>query len=133
MPPQFTTTSRVASLRTYWQASELKQAGLDWHQAVLSRFLTGAALVVARLKADRTFASEAARARAFVQSGAGCRASFARDSPRPAIPLGVRFGPDGNFYVTSYQTNAVLRYQGLSQCEHDPQQGRYWIAQHDGQ
>src|SRR5215831_11602260 len=40
------------SLRIYHQAWELKQAGLDWRQGVLSRFLTGPALAVARLRAD---------------------------------------------------------------------------------
>src|SRR5262249_15119734 len=64
------------SLRTYRQASELKQAGLDWRRAVLSRCLTGPALLVARLKADPSFANEAARVRAFIASGAGCRASY---------------------------------------------------------
>jgi hypothetical protein len=64
------------SLRTYHQASELKQAGLDWRQGVLCRCLTGTALAVARLKADQSFSSEAARVRAFVQSGAGCRATY---------------------------------------------------------
>ena len=64
------------SLRTYPHAWELKQAGLDWRQGVLCRCLTGTALVVARLQADRSFASAAARVRAFVQSGAGCRATY---------------------------------------------------------
>ena len=64
------------SLRTYRQARELKQAGLDWRRAVLSRCLTGPALLVARLKADPSYPSEAARVRAFVQSGAGCRATY---------------------------------------------------------
>src|SRR5262249_13133125 len=64
------------SLRTSRQAWELKQAGLDWRQAVLHRFLTGPALAVARLKANPAYASEAARVRAFVQSGAGCRATY---------------------------------------------------------
>src|SRR5262249_25294772 len=53
------------SLRIYHQAWELKQSGLDWRRAVLSRCLTGPALLVARLKADPSFASEAARVRAF--------------------------------------------------------------------
>jgi hypothetical protein len=64
------------SLRIYVQAAELKQAGLDWRQAVLGRCLRGTALAVAKLKADPSFASEAARVRAFVQSGAGCRATY---------------------------------------------------------
>jgi hypothetical protein len=64
------------SLRTYLQAWELKQAGLDWRQAVLSRYLTGVALVVAKLRANPAFASETERVRAFVASGAGCRATY---------------------------------------------------------
>ena len=64
------------SLRTYRQASELKQAGLDWRRAVLSRCLSGPALVVARLLADPSFPSEAARVRAFIDGGGGCRATY---------------------------------------------------------
>jgi hypothetical protein len=70
------------SLRTYFHAWELKQAGLNWRQGVLVRCLTGAALEVARLKADPNFASEAERVRAFVQSGAGCRASYFRHAKK---------------------------------------------------
>jgi len=75
------------SLRTYCHASELKQAGLDWRQGVLSRCLTGVALAVAKLKANPAFASEDERVRAFVQSGAGCRASYFRHAQklRPAL------------------------------------------------
>jgi hypothetical protein len=61
---------------------------------VLSRFLTGAALLVARLKADRNYVHEAERVRAFVQAGAGCRASYFRHARKlqppadtPTIPL----------------------------------------------
>jgi hypothetical protein len=39
-------------------------------------------LEVAKLKADRGFASEAERVRAFVQSGAGCRASYFRHAQK---------------------------------------------------
>jgi hypothetical protein len=70
------------SLRTYCHASELKQAGLDWRQSVLARCLTGAALIVAKLKASPDFASEADRVQAFVQSGAGCRASYFRHAQK---------------------------------------------------
>jgi len=66
------------SLRTYCHAWELKQAGLDWRQGVLCRCLTGVALAVAKLKANPNFANEAERIRAFVRSGAGCRASYFR-------------------------------------------------------
>jgi hypothetical protein len=64
------------SLRTYVRAGELKQAGLDWRQGVLSRCLTGTALTVARLKADPSYATAEDRVRAFVDSGAGCRATY---------------------------------------------------------
>jgi hypothetical protein len=64
------------SLRTYRQAYELKRAGLDWRRAVLSRCLTGPALLVARLKAEPSYPSEAARVRAFVAAGGGCRATY---------------------------------------------------------
>src|SRR5262249_20300629 len=82
------------SLRTYGQASELKQAGLDWRRAVLSRCLTGPALLVARLKADPTFTGEAARVRAFIAAGGGCRATYYQHArtmrppaPAPSIVL----------------------------------------------
>jgi len=64
------------SLRVYVLAWELRKAGLDWRQAVLSRCLTGPALEVARLKAMSTFGSEEERAQAFVAAGLGCRATY---------------------------------------------------------
>ncbi len=70
------------SLRTYYHALELKQAGLDWRQGVLCRCLTGVALAVAKLKANPNFASEAQRVQAFVRSGAGCRASYFRHAQK---------------------------------------------------
>ena len=75
------------SLRTYCHAWELKQAGLDWRQGVLGRCLTGIALAVAKLKTDPALTSEAERVEAFVQSGAGCRASYFRHAQklRPAV------------------------------------------------
>ena len=89
------------SLRTYRQAWELKQSKLDWRRAVLSRCLTGPALLVARLKADRSFTSEAARVRAFVAAGAGCRATYyhhARklraSTPTPEIALSQTTPPN---------------------------------------
>src|SRR5262249_25259791 len=88
------------SLRTYWQGWELAQAGLDWRRAILSRCLTGPALLVARLKADRSFTSEAARVQVFVAAGAGCRATYyhhARklraSTPAPRIALGETTPP----------------------------------------
>ena len=42
----------------------------------MSRCLSGAALAVSTLKANPAFTSEAERIRAFVRSGAGCRATY---------------------------------------------------------
>jgi hypothetical protein len=64
------------SFRTYVQAWELKAAALDWQTGILGRCLAGTALVVARLRANPYYASEEERARAFVDSGAGCRATY---------------------------------------------------------
>ena len=67
---------RQASMRPYVQAWELKRAGLDWRRLVLARWLSGPALLVAQLKADRSFQSEEARVQAFRACGGGCRATY---------------------------------------------------------
>jgi hypothetical protein len=84
----------LPSLRTYRHAWELKQAGLDWRLAVLSRCLTGPALLVAQLQADLSFASAAARVRAFIAAGGGSRATYYHHAKKlrhtaapPHIPL----------------------------------------------
>jgi hypothetical protein len=64
------------SMRHYMAAWELKRAGLDWMTDLLGRWLQGKDLVVARLKADPSYATEEDRVRAFVESGHGCRATF---------------------------------------------------------
>ena len=64
------------SLRTYVLAWELKKAGMNWRQAVLSRCLKGTALEVAKLKTNPSFQSEEDRVRAFVAAGLGCRATY---------------------------------------------------------
>jgi hypothetical protein len=90
------------SLRTYHNAWELKRAGLAWRHAVLGRCLAGAALEVAKLKANPTFANEAERVRAFVQSGAGCRATYFRHArklqpvPNPPKVRLTQTGPPGD-------------------------------------
>jgi hypothetical protein len=88
-------------LRTYVLAFELKQAGLDWRQGVLGRCLTGAALAVARLKANLAYPTEEDRVRAFVASGAGCRATYFNHArklqpvaDRPEITLNRSAPPD---------------------------------------
>jgi hypothetical protein len=83
------------SLRHYLAAWELKRAGLDWRQLLLSRCLSGRALLVAQLQADPRYSSEAERVAAFQAAGGGCRATYfnwARQlqGPRsvPDCPLG---------------------------------------------
>jgi hypothetical protein len=64
------------SFRHYVAAAELKHAGLDWKSAVLARCLEGKQLLVAQLKADRSYAFEEDRVRAFVAAGGGSRATY---------------------------------------------------------
>jgi hypothetical protein len=64
------------SMRVYLRAYELQRAGMDWKPAILSRCLSGTALEVAKLKADSSFETENDRVRAFVESGAGSRATY---------------------------------------------------------
>lgn len=64
------------SFRTYVRIAELKRAGFDWRELLLRQVLSGAAAAVARLKADLSFPTEEARARAFVSEGHGCRATY---------------------------------------------------------
>jgi hypothetical protein len=78
------------SFRTYVLASELKKAGMDWKRTILSRLLSGPALLVAKLKADPRFKSEEERVKAFQEKGGGSRATyfnhakrFLRSQPRP--------------------------------------------------
>lgn len=92
---------REHSLRTYVLAWELKRAGLDWRAMVLSRCLMGPALLVAKLKADPQYACEEDRVRAFIEAGAGCRATYfnhakrlAAPGPAPAITLANTQPPD---------------------------------------
>jgi hypothetical protein len=83
------------SMRHYLAAWELKQAGLDWRSLVLSRCLSGRALLVAQLKADPRYRSEAERLQAFQAQGGGSRSTYFNWSrrlqtaaaPAPAIKL----------------------------------------------
>jgi hypothetical protein len=76
------------SMRLYVLAWQMKKAGLGWRGYVLSRLLTGPALVVAQLKADPRFACEADRVKAFVASGTGCRATYFNHAKK--LTTGVR-------------------------------------------
>ena len=65
-----------ASMRHYVAAWELKQAGLDWRSLILSRCLSGRALLVAQLKADPQYGCEAERVQAFLAAGGGSRSTY---------------------------------------------------------
>jgi len=78
------------SMRHYvmaWEDWEDKQAGLDWQKFLLSRFLSGPALLIARLKADPSYATEKARARAFIAAGGGCRAPYFNHAKKVQPPF----------------------------------------------
>jgi hypothetical protein len=64
------------SMRHYLAAWELMQAGMDWKTLILSRFISGPTLLVAKLKADPSFPSEKARVEAFIDAGGGCRTTY---------------------------------------------------------
>jgi len=64
------------SFRTYLLALELKRARMDWKRTILNRFLLGPALLVAQLRADPAFKSEAERVGAFIAAGGGSRATY---------------------------------------------------------
>jgi len=82
---------REASLRHYLAAWELKTAGLDWRCLLLSRCLTGRALLVAQVQADPGYASEEQRVRAFVAAGGGSRSTYFNSSRKLQAPAAVPY------------------------------------------
>jgi len=65
------------SMRDYALAWELKCAGMDWKGWLLARWgMSGTRLLVAKLKADPSFRTEAQRVRAFLAQQGGCRATY---------------------------------------------------------
>ncbi len=64
------------SMRHYIRAAELKEAGLNWMQAILSDALSENTLLVAQIKADSKYANERERIDAFRRLGGGCRATY---------------------------------------------------------
>jgi hypothetical protein len=77
------------SMRIYVLAWQMKKAGLDWRGFVLQRCLAGPALLVAQLKADPRFKNATARVKAFVASGAGCRATYFNHAKKLAAKAAV--------------------------------------------
>jgi hypothetical protein len=60
----------------YTRAKELKAAGMDWTEVLAAEAENRRARLAAELLASTTHGSTAARVRAFVEQGGGCRATF---------------------------------------------------------
>src|SRR5947199_7657422 len=67
---------REPSLRHYVRAKELKAAGMDWTDVLAVEDENRRARLAAELLASATYDSTAARVKAFVEQGGGCRATF---------------------------------------------------------
>ena len=67
---------REPSQRHYARARELKAAGMDWTEVLAEEAENRRARLAAELLASRAYPSTAARVRAFVEQGGGCRATF---------------------------------------------------------
>ena len=71
------TLAMPLSMRDYRLSWELKEAGLDWRENLLTRWGVCEKLrMVARLKSDLSFATENDRAAAFAAQEGGCRATY---------------------------------------------------------
>ncbi len=70
------------SMRHYVRAAELRKAGLNWMQAILSDALSEKTLLVAQIKADTRYSNERDRIDAFRNSGGGCRATYFNHAKR---------------------------------------------------
>ncbi len=78
------------SMRDYALAWELKRAGMDYKSWLLTRWgMTGTRLLVAKLKADPSFSTEAERVHAFIEQGGGCRATYYNHAKRLGQPLEI--------------------------------------------
>ena len=67
---------REPSLRHYVRARELKAAGMDWTEVLVAEEENPRARLAAELLASNAYSSTAARVKAFVEQGGGCRATF---------------------------------------------------------
>ena len=67
---------REPTQRHYTRAKELKSAGMDWTEVLAEEAENRRARLAAELLASSTYSSTAARVRAFVEQGGGCRATF---------------------------------------------------------
>jgi hypothetical protein len=73
---------REPTQRHYTRAKELKAAGMDWTEVLAAEGENRRARLAAELLASDAYASTAERVRAFVEQGAGCRATFFNHQPR---------------------------------------------------
>jgi hypothetical protein len=76
------------SMRHYVIGQELKEAGFDWKSRLKERWqVDPKTILVAKLKADPSFATEEDRVRAFAQAGGGNRATYFNHAKklRPAV------------------------------------------------
>jgi hypothetical protein len=67
---------REPSLRHYVRAKELRAAGMDWTQVLAAEDENPRARLAAELLKSAAYDSTAARVKAFVEQGGGCRATF---------------------------------------------------------
>jgi hypothetical protein len=67
---------REPSLRHYVRARELKAAGMDWTEVLAAKAENPRARLVAELLGSAAYESTAARVKAFIEQGGGCRATF---------------------------------------------------------
>jgi hypothetical protein len=67
---------REPSFRHYVRARELKAAGMDWTEVLAIDAENLRARLAAEILASAAYRSTAERARAFVEKGGGCRATF---------------------------------------------------------
>ena len=67
---------REPTQRHYTRAKELKAAGMDWTEVLAEEAENRRARLAAELLGSNAYASTAARVRAFVEQGGGCRATF---------------------------------------------------------
>ncbi len=67
---------REPSMRHYVRARELKAAGMDWTDVLAAEGENPRARLVAELLVSNAYHSTAARVKAFVEQGGGCRATF---------------------------------------------------------
>ncbi len=78
------------SMRDYVKGAQQKKGGLNWRNALLSKWgLADARLLVAQLMADPSYETEKQRAQAFVAKGGGCRATYFNHARKVKAPIAV--------------------------------------------